>query len=310
VTDLLRAGLWWYRRGHRRGSSASLPVDQLLLPVIRSASRGLALITAPAGGGKSTALQHLRAVIPADVAVRFFDVDQIAEARRVAATGWVVLAATDPQLVDGVVEVVQLSRWTLDDCLEYLHAKHPVDCASVLSRLSRDKSFEIMEGSPQLLTLVMDLMAGDASLDCGRGILRKQIRSILPSGDALDRLVIDGLSLAPLNSEQWRWWRHQAVQHICIASWLVQRLSDGVVSNQLHSMDEAAHLIPDIAAALHVSTCGEGLPASLYRQRTPLGGCADGRQYPAGSGIELETGRCAGASACKGSTVGRALGGR
>ena len=246
-------------RGHRRGCQASLPIEQLLLPVIRSVSRGIILISGSPGSGKTTALRHLQAVLAGSFHVIWCDAHEVEKARKSSATGLVVLAATDLPSIEGGLEFFQLSRWTLDDCLEYLHTRHRARCASVLSRLGGDKSFSAMEGSPRLLTLVMDRMAADESLHGTREILRQHVRQILPTGAALDRLVIDGPAHAPLNAEQWRWWRHPVVENICRADWIVARLNGGVVPIQLFGMDDSVHLIGDIAAALN------DFPEAKYR---------------------------------------------
>ena len=63
-------------RAHRAGCEASVPIDQLLLPVLRRASRGVILLTAEPGGGRTTALRHLGAVLPTVAQVLLFDADE------------------------------------------------------------------------------------------------------------------------------------------------------------------------------------------------------------------------------------------
>ncbi len=237
-------------RAHAPRSKANLPIDRLLQPALQTASKGIILIVAPSGGGKTTAIRYLRAVLPAEAQVRFFDADQTAAARKAAKSGLVVLTAPDPPPEEGFVDVLALSCWSLDDCLEYLVAAHREQCASVLSRLGQDQSLADLRGSPQLLSLVMDAMASDPSLTSSCEILRQHIQAVLPHGLALDRLILDGPIHVPLVNEQWRWWRHEIVQQICIANWIAEQLRQEIIPKQLESIDQNAHLIPQIAAAI------------------------------------------------------------
>jgi energy-coupling factor transporter ATP-binding protein EcfA2 len=237
-------------RAHRAGCEASVPIDQLLLPVLRSASRGIALITGEHGGGKTTALQHLHAVLPAVAPVTLYDADELAEAQRAAKAGMVVLTAVDAPVDGKFIEVFELSPWTLDDCLEYLVALHREQCASVVSRLERDPSLSLLNGSPRLLSVVMDAMAGDPTVQTSRDVLRHHARQIIPPGAARDRLMREGPAYAPLDHEQLRWWRHKLVREVCTADWIVGQLCEGIVPDQLYHMADRAYLIPQIANAV------------------------------------------------------------
>ncbi len=217
---------------------------------MRARSRGIILIVAPAGGGKTTALRHLKALLPEGTQVAFFESGFVETAREAAAERLVVLAAFDSEPADACVEVIELCPWTLDDCMEYLAAMHRAQCESVLARLGRDPSLGVLEGSPQLLSLVMDAMARDLELGSARDVLRDHIQRIFPAGPSRDRLVLQGPFQAPLGKEQWRWWRHVAVQYICTADWIAERLCEGRIPEPLHSMAASTHLIPEIAAAV------------------------------------------------------------
>src|ERR1035438_7839183 len=96
-------------RGHRLRSKACLPIQQLLLPVITSKITGTVLLTARPGGGKTTAIRHLRAVFPDDGRVAFFDVHQAAQALEAAASRLVVLAASETRLGRPYVDGFELS---------------------------------------------------------------------------------------------------------------------------------------------------------------------------------------------------------
>jgi hypothetical protein len=125
-------------RGHRQLSHTSLPIAQLLTPIIHSKVNGIVLISAPAGGGKTTALGHLRDSFSAVAAVEFFDADQAADARRGAKSRLVVLASGDPPDA-GEVDVISLSPWTLDDCMEYLIDRGVGRCWIAFRRIHRSR---------------------------------------------------------------------------------------------------------------------------------------------------------------------------
>lgn len=235
-------------RAHRMRSKANLPIDQLVLPIVRSKVTGLVSISAPPGGGKTTALHHLKAVLPTDAAVEFFESHQSLEAKVASSTALVLLAASEPVLVQHTIDVFQLSPWTIDDCMEYLLSRYRPQCRSVLDRLRRDASFAALEGSPQLLTLVMDAMAANESLANCRDILQNHLRQVIPPGLTRDRLMVDGDSSAASNENLWRWWRHSAIQQIALADWIVERLCDGIVSEQLKKVEPA--MISAIAAGV------------------------------------------------------------
>jgi len=208
------------------------------------------LITGEPGGGKTTALRHLAGVVPPAAQVVYFDAEETAEAHQAARSGLAVLAALDTPAAGTCVEVFELSPWTLDDCLEYLVALHRDQCASVLGRLGRDPSLSLLNGSPRLLSLVMDVMAGDPSLLSARDILRHHVRRIIPPGTARDRLIRDGPRDAARNTDVWRWWRHELIRQICVADWICAQLCDGVIPDQLRHIVDRAYLIPEIAAAV------------------------------------------------------------
>jgi uncharacterized protein YjbI with pentapeptide repeats len=237
-------------RGHRSGCSASLPIDQFVIPIIEKNDRGVVLITAPPGGGKTLALDYLRTVLSARREVGFFDSHQIDPAFRAGASGLVILATQMLEPPGEVLDTIFISRWTLDDCMEYLHVRHRAACKSVLARLGRDPTLPTLEGSPQLLVPVMDSMAADERVDTCQDALRHHIRKIFPPAPGSDPLVSQNLSSPKLNDERYRWWRHALVQNICVAGWIVPQLASGYIPPQLQTVNAA--LIPEIASQVRL----------------------------------------------------------
>jgi uncharacterized protein YjbI with pentapeptide repeats len=237
--------------------SSSLPVDRLML---RAGERGLIVITAPAGGGKTTALHYLQAMLPAGAGVQFFD-QQAGEACRAAQSVLAILAdvAIDPAA--DVLASYELSPWTLDDCIEYLAARHRDQLTRVLKLLSKDDWFGLLVGSPQLMTMVMDAMAGDETLRNGQEALRSHIDGLCVPSDVLGRLLIDccislGISV-PGRSESPRgdflpyqfFLRHGAGRRVWVAHAVAMELSLGEIPSCMNDM-AAKEVLGEIALAV------------------------------------------------------------
>jgi uncharacterized protein YjbI with pentapeptide repeats len=59
---------------------------------------------------------------------------------------------------------LQLAPWSRDDWIEYLLARHPARCASVMQRLRDQDEADPLDGSPSLWQKVLDLMAAEEAL--------------------------------------------------------------------------------------------------------------------------------------------------
>src|SRR5947207_4756676 len=65
------------------GGGAAQPLERVVRGLIESGARGAVLLRAPAGGGKSAALAHLRAVLPDELQTRIELLDE-PQAERIA----------------------------------------------------------------------------------------------------------------------------------------------------------------------------------------------------------------------------------
>ena len=232
-------------RATRPGGEAALPLDRLVGPVLSARGRGLVVVTAPPGGGKTTAALHLRATLPT---AAVFDEHQSSEAIKDAGHGWAVLLTVAP-LVEPVATFA-LRPWDADDRLEYLVARHRPACAAVLRRLAVDSSVDLLDGSPQLTAMVLDAMAADPSCDTVRDALRQHAWRTVPPGPALDALMTTTSdSTRPIDAGQRTWWRHDGYQRVCTADWIADRLAHGVTPIQMTNARHYGGRADEIAAA-------------------------------------------------------------
>ena len=217
---LRRAGLW-----------ASESIDSVVQRLAQ-AKRGLFVLTAPPGGGKTTALRHAGATLLEEPHILLFDEAMAEDAIANAARGVVLLAAQKVDPNWPVVETFEICPWTDDDQVEYLAKLHRESCALVLGRLAVDEYTTTLEGSPQIMTAVMDRMAAGAA--DGYDALRKVAAILFPPDAATDQLVLGMLNdagsetpLIELRPAQQRWWRHHALRNLVVAEWIVREAADG-----------------------------------------------------------------------------------
>jgi uncharacterized protein YjbI with pentapeptide repeats len=237
-------------RGGPAGSKVNLPLEHLIRPMLDGRARGIILLTAPAGGGKTTAIRHLRAVLPTDGSIACFDEPEAAVARHTGATGLAVLAAVAPEHGLTYLHVLSVSPWSVDDCLEYLLANHRQQCGLVLSRLTADDVESTLGGSPEILATVLQAMATDGSITSGRDALRRLVRSLMPKGKLMQDLI-EGMPFnQSLTPDQRRWWRHQPVRRMCVVESIVDDLCARTMPDRLFHMKSAGDWIDDIAAGV------------------------------------------------------------
>lgn len=167
-----------------RESGEVLPLEEQILGLLASGVRGTVFLLGSAGSGKTTALQHLAAVLPADAAVLLLDEQEAIEEEQARSDQLVVRAASSPpERPRGVA--CRLVLWGDDDLIEYLLAVHRDQCASVMARLSRtDRAF--LQGVPELCRIVLDELASDPSMSGGRAVLARQLRAQLSDAGLLE----------------------------------------------------------------------------------------------------------------------------
>jgi uncharacterized protein YjbI with pentapeptide repeats len=253
-------------RVHVRDGEAALPIEEVIGAIARRGARGLVVLTGPAGGGKTTALWHLRGVLDDDK-LGLFDVG--AEAAALAEASWrlAILAAEKVDLSWRAAEVLALCPWTPDDQVEYLAATHRQRCAHVLERLKRDDTVGMLLGSPQLLARALDRMAGESHLDSTYEAISQLAWEMFPPGAQRQELasayakelgatILNGSSTT-LTPEAHRWWRHEAVRRVLAAEWASQELGEGRVPRIVFDHMLGRAMLPQVARAVR------GRPAAV-----------------------------------------------
>src|SRR5438552_12527583 len=156
-------------RGVSPAAGAVLPLEDEIEELLRAGKRGTVQIVGGAGMGKTTALQHLAAVLPADANVALLDEPNSVQVSQAANERLVVYTSGAPGS-DHPTLRFRLPRWGKDEFIEYLLAEHPDRCASVMARI-RDSDRELLNGIPQLCRIALDQLASDAELPDVRSAL-------------------------------------------------------------------------------------------------------------------------------------------
>jgi uncharacterized protein YjbI with pentapeptide repeats/energy-coupling factor transporter ATP-binding protein EcfA2 len=172
--------------------------------MIQAGRSGLVAITGGPGSGKTTALEHLAAILPpwATRHVRLVDhlddrraLDALADelaAREAAAANrqLIILVPRHSSMLDKV-SVYRLSAWGQDDLIEYLLAAHREKCQSVMDRLRASGDRGFLDGIPELWAVLLDRMASDASIGDVRTALRREFAERLDGRPDLRERIED-----------------------------------------------------------------------------------------------------------------------
>jgi uncharacterized protein YjbI with pentapeptide repeats len=176
------------------GSGAALSLESVVRRLIDSHTCGQILLLGRAGGGKTTALKHLRSVLPADAPVILYDEPPQIPIPR-ANTLDIVAHRDEPPGGQWFIKL-ELAPWEQDDCIEYCVARRRDQCSAVLARLKGDPGKSLLKGSPQLWRIVLDRLSADETVPDSIAALREHVDGVLPSGarrDAVARRCAEAL---------------------------------------------------------------------------------------------------------------------
>ena len=204
----------------------AIRLDDEIGPMLEDGRGGLVVLLGGPGSGKTTALQHLAAIMPpwARGRVRLLEVlDPTAiavagpdpfviltlDSHQAAGPAYVKvmqgytgheLAALDSLLADRKPCHYRLAPWDQDDAIEYLLATDRDACASVMGRLGRSGDFAFLEGIPELCTIVLDRMARTSrSATCARRLRAEpaaRLDGLSIPRERIEDLCIDALRQA------------------------------------------------------------------------------------------------------------------
>jgi uncharacterized protein YjbI with pentapeptide repeats len=195
------------------------------------------------------------AILPEDAPIDLFEAGRVSDAHQSAYTRLAILVAESAERHWHALDVFEICPWTEDDHVEYLAKTHRAECPGVLTRLRADPLLTTLGGSPQLLTLVMDRMAGDPDVLDAHDALWRLVPVFFPPGELTAQLVTDTVTRAhplggaQLRPEQWRWWRHDAVRRVVAGEWLADQIAAGRWPVMLN-MNEGRELLAHIARAV------------------------------------------------------------
>ncbi len=153
----------------------TIPLEDLVREFQGRLGEALAIVGG-VGSGKTTALAHIAAVVAENLKIFFLDEPSPAELYHAVAVGAVVFTLREPE--DSLRRISYLlAPWTDDDLAEYLLARHPQHCGSVMRRLHAAADRDLPTGLPELWRVVLDRMAEDESLLTASNALRFEVRA-------------------------------------------------------------------------------------------------------------------------------------
>lgn len=148
-------------------------------------AKGAIALIGPPGSGKTTALRHLAAVLPAGRVV-LLDVTEAANVPKAASRTLTIYATEELIFSIRHVAKLRLASWSCDDLIEYLLAQHKDRCASVLARV-RETDYPLIGGSPQLWRLFLDELADDVTLAGFAPALHRNLERRLGDASLIER---------------------------------------------------------------------------------------------------------------------------
>lgn len=167
-------------------SGEKLLLEDAIASLIERGQRGRVWLHGEPRMGKSTALAHLAAILPAgQVSLR--DGTEQSDSN----SSDLILESTDLKVVPRGALVFHLAKWGDDELIEYLLSTRPDRCASVMRRCQPRSEREKLRGAPEMWREVLDLLADDETL---------------PSVTAAVHRVIDRRFSRPAQRESARKW--------------------------------------------------------------------------------------------------------
>jgi uncharacterized protein YjbI with pentapeptide repeats len=162
-------------------------LEEEVAELVESGATGLVAVLGPPGSGKTTALEHLAAVLGRSGRIQLLDHPTAADlALYQSAWGPLVVYARVQAAPVPHRATYHLVPWTRDDLIEYLLSCYKDRCAAVLGRV-RPTDDELLQGLPDLWQIVLEQLAGDFTLRDAREALDRYLTLHLPDTDLQER---------------------------------------------------------------------------------------------------------------------------
>lgn len=164
----------------------ALSLEDSILELFTHFRTGVVEITGPSGAGKTFALQHLAAVLPDGLALAFLRRDEFSNSETFGFSAVIEVDVNSAPL-PGRIARFSLAPWGTDEFIEYLLARFPNHCSSVIGRLSSASDRHLLNGRPELCSITLDRMAEDPTICSVSDALKAEILHLV-DGD-LSRLL-------------------------------------------------------------------------------------------------------------------------
>lgn len=174
------------------GSGEVLPLEDIIASLRERHRDGLIQIIGGPGRGKTTALEHLAAVLPDTSSLEFCGYGAGSKSLELPPPRLIIGTRTtgeSPLDRPRIVASCLLAPWGADEWMEYLWAVHKPQCASVMNRLRDDPHTGRLEGIPELWRPVLDIMAGDELVPSAEAALMKLLDESLSDSKLRTKLT-------------------------------------------------------------------------------------------------------------------------
>lgn len=150
----------------------------------RLLDRGVPTTVRLEGDGRTFALRHLVAVMEDALGEQRLQLHD--DAISVQSESPIVIVDTDKNRPCDVI--LRLAMWCRDDIIEYLLAKHPHQCASVVNRLEAS-DYTFAGGSPSVWQIILDRMASNPDLRGVESLVLDELRCKIGNPKILDEVA-------------------------------------------------------------------------------------------------------------------------
>lgn len=249
----------------------AVPLEDEVQEHLECGNRGAIKVFGDWGSGKSTALEHVGAVFADEAGRGLLQlVDEpidLSDVKALHASGAALVLYSGRWHLDGLRPLARyrLAPWGDDDVLEYLLARHPHQCRTIVQRLRGFRDRALIGGVPELWAMVLDGLAADESPRSITDALRSAAELLLNDKQQLraGELSLQAITQSPQYTETvicdefggalgnpcWRMLRHRAVQRIFAADGAARALEESG-SQEFLTCALPPDLLSDIAESI------------------------------------------------------------